>query len=104
MRPWRVLFYTVGILVFATMCFQMEDAVSKGGDSAPAVSENPIQPTLSDALSVSAHQFFPVDIPLGSEWEPSGGYTVVATLLIVWGWIIVPFGVAQLSGFLRGVR
>lgn len=73
-----------------------------------------------DAFAVSLHQFLPIEVPMGSKWIPSDTpiamkifksncslpFTVRPTtfatfVLKLAGWILVPFGVAVLTGVLR---
>jgi hypothetical protein len=66
--------------------------------------------SFAEAAAVSVHQFLPVDIPLGAEWKPES--TVVlpfmrsdayASILKIFGWILVPVGIAAITGVLRRV-
>jgi hypothetical protein len=62
----------------------------------------------ADGLRVSIRLFLPVEIPLANRWEPSEKvlllgfrYSDYATILRILGWILVPLGIAALTGLLR---
>lgn len=93
----RILVPIVLILIIGTFVFQVEGAV---------VPRQCL--TCPEAFWVSLNQFLPVAIPAGSELQPSSQslwgimkFTTFATLLKLLGWILVPVGVAGLSGWLK---
>jgi uncharacterized protein YjbI with pentapeptide repeats len=76
------------------------------------------RPAISDAINVSLHQFIPlVDIPPGKEWAPSNepvpflkklsfkgrvlSFAGYAAIHRVFGFILIPLGVAALTGILH---
>jgi hypothetical protein len=54
---------------------------------------------LLEAAGVSLNTFLPIQLPIGETWEPS--YAVLASLIKLAGWLIVPLGVAALTGLLQ---
>ena len=62
-----------------------------------------------DAIRLSIRTFLPLELPLIPDWEPSERRWLLlrfsdwATLLKVVGWIIVPVGIASITGLLRRV-
>ncbi len=108
---WRLLIVIAFILAFGTIIFHARGAVETkkgaspmtGGEADP---EGRVSLPWSDAFWMSLRLFLPVEIPAGSDWQPSsktiGGVrcTSWASLLKVVGWILVPLGVAGLTGFL----
>ena len=81
----------------------------------------PVRLSSFEAFGVSLHQFLPVDVPLGSPWIPSDRHVDITVPLIarklpapfdvpsffatfflrLAGWILMPLGVAALTGLLR---
>jgi hypothetical protein len=65
----------------------------------------------SEAAWVSLNLFLPVEIPSGVEWKPSSRswpypkwglkFSSWATLLKLVGWILIPVGLAGLTGWLK---
>jgi len=136
-RPYRLLLFSLIVIVMGAYVFNQKDAISakeKEGQviqktkasepEAPNSAEAQlppratVQPTFSDAINVSLNQFIPlVNIPPGSEWVPSNkpvpflkalsiqgrslsfaGYAAFHRLL---GFILIPLGVAALTGILH---
>ncbi len=81
---------------------------------------NPIAISLWDAFGLSFHQFLPVDLPIEPQWILSTDLIEVKVwadkVLSVWirpssyanflrlaGWVLVPLGIAALTGLLRRV-
>ena len=54
-------------------------------------------------MSVTLHQFLPVDVPLGAKWVPTQQSEIYATGLKVAGVILVPLGIAIITGLLRRI-
>jgi hypothetical protein len=120
---WRLLVVTVAILVLGTCIFQRDGAVDlKPGAQPSSLSQLQADPQTSPSLSwgdafwLSLRLFLPVAPKEGVAWEPSynevweiqtpwGGWGVrfatVATLVTLVGWIVVPLGVAGLTGLLK---
>lgn len=66
-----------------------------------AVPEVPFSRTQSFFFAL--HQFLPIDVPIGSEWVPSLRTEYYASILKVAGAILVPLGIAILTGLLRRI-
>lgn len=110
---WRILIVITLILAFGTVIFHMRGAVEAKRDArlSPVVGQKAdpdgrISLPWSDAFWISLRLFLPVEIPAAADWQPSsrtiGGVrcTSWASVLKVVGWILVPLGVAGLTGFL----
>lgn len=120
-RPYRMVAVTALLLLIGTGTFLQPDAVNQKGvkpDDPPMhASLRPVE-----AFQMSLKQFLPVDLPMASQWSPSedpvdvrihlgtGSYSIVGKLrasvfatffLKLPGWILVPLGVAALTGLLR---
>ena len=62
-----------------------------------------------EAFWVSLNIFLPIEIPSGANWKASSliipyfgiKFTTFATFLNLAGWILVPVGVAGISGLLK---
>ncbi len=108
------LYYLIGwivlLLAIGTVIFHLNGAVVPN----PNIKSPPefgSQNTLSylEAFWVSISTFLPVDIPSGADWKPSSQiiwllsmkFTTFATMLKLSGWILVPVGVAGISGILK---
>ena len=102
---WIAAFIIVGMVIF-----QFPGAVRPAVDIDPAKPiPEPIKAACVDlrdcdvdwleAAGVSANTFLPIQLPIGETWEPS--YVVPASLMKLAGWIIVPLGVAALTGLLQ---
>ena len=110
-RPLRLLRAIVPILVIGTVIFQLEGAVKLDMQPHYMISS---QVTLSlwEAFWVSLNTFLPIEIPSGADWIPSSQiipwlglkFTTFATISSLFGWILVPVGVAAISGLLKGSK
>lgn len=127
-RPFnRLLFISLGVLLIGAVMFWQEGAVvprekdgraaaaaSGGAPAAPA--PTPAKLNFTQALGVSFNQFIPiVQIPSGSTWKPSErliplpwgwkfdyfSYAFYGTLHSLLGALLVPLGVAALTGVLH---
>jgi uncharacterized protein YjbI with pentapeptide repeats len=122
-RPYRLIAIPALLLFLGTTFFMQPRTVlpaEKNGFSAPSAS---IHLSPLEAFGVSIHQFLPVDVPLGSRWAPSedrvdmsiwlyyrsmrlckipSDFYATAFLRIP-GWVLVPLGIAALTGILRRV-
>jgi hypothetical protein len=111
---WRLLVAIALILVIGTFIFHVDGAVEpKQIYQPPPIAEiqgkadEKLSLTCFQAFWVSLNLFLPIEIPSGSEWKPSSQalwkirFTTFATLLKLLGWILVPVGVAGLSGWLK---
>jgi uncharacterized protein YjbI with pentapeptide repeats len=115
-KPYRLILYSAAVLMFGAYVFLQPHAVSSKAADLPSSTEN-IQLGFYDAFAVSVHQFLPIDTPMGQEWTPSNRdvdiqlgrqtinttipFSAVATILKVIGWILLPAGVAALTGLFR---
>jgi hypothetical protein len=125
-QPIRLAVFALLLVAGGTAVFSQPGAVvpvapeknSKTSMAAPPPAET--QLGRAEAFGVSLHQFLPVDVPLGDEWKPAQSAievplgigamkphvrvnpTVYATFFLrLAGWILVPLGVAALTGLLR---
>ena len=104
------------ILIFGTYIFHLNGAVVLK----PDIQQPPVvgpQDSYFEAFWVSLNTFLPVvEIPSGADWKPSSQniwetqtpwgmlgikFTTFATLWTLAGWILVPVGVAGISGLLK---
>ncbi len=107
---WRLLVFIILVLALGTYIFHREGAVEaksrlhlRGSEAEPTATAS--LPWL-DAFWMSLRLFLPVEIPAGADWQPSSK-TIVgirctswASVLKVIGWILVPLGVAGITGLL----
>jgi hypothetical protein len=107
-RPYRLAVYTLILITVSTYLFMQPGAVAAKKDTS-CVGH---QLHAAEAFGVSVAYFLPVEVPTGSCWEatreraiPVGNHEISfllwATVLRLSGWIVVPLGVAALSGLLR---
>jgi hypothetical protein len=100
--------------------FSTPSAVSPKAQNASIERPNPISISLWNAFGLSFHQFLPVDLPVEPQWIPSTDPIEVkvwagkvwsvwirpssyANFLRLAGWVLVPLGIAALTGLLRRV-
>jgi hypothetical protein len=114
-RPYRLLVFSAALLLLGTYFFRKADRVITEDDE-------PIPSTYAwnawDGFRLSFRYFLPVPIAMGSSWkandkpvnvpfrflfgrEPRLRPTAFATILQIAGWILVPLGLAALTGLLR---
>jgi hypothetical protein len=110
-----MIFIAVG-----TIIFQRPGTVVPKGEQLANNTGDAIRLSRWDAFAMSLRQFLPVDVPMGSAWSPSDKPvdinmrlfrwnrmvqiqpTVFATLFLrLPGWILIPLGVAAITGLLR---
>jgi uncharacterized protein YjbI with pentapeptide repeats len=122
-RPFRLIGYTLVLLALGTWIFLPTGSVTLRKDAAELPSRNQDSWSVFDAFGVSLHQLLPIEIPLGSQWQPSdkpqhlnmmvAGRTLqigtvrpsfVATILRIAGWILAPLALAAVTGVLRRAR
>jgi hypothetical protein len=114
-----LLWYIIPILVAGTIIFSLDGALEPIHPTSPT----PVASSVSEAETVrgmsparyinaalmSLGLFLPIaDIPTVGEWQVSSGImwgvpwlTLWATFMIVTGWILVPIGIAGLTGQLK---
>jgi uncharacterized protein YjbI with pentapeptide repeats len=108
---WLLCGWIFFIVLFGSLVFDSEGSVR------PAVEIDPDKPipepivtacddqmhncdiNIVEAAGVSLNTFLPIQLPIGETWEPS--YVIFASLMKLAGWIIVPVGVAAISGLLK---
>ena len=101
----------VTILIIGTAIFQLEGAV-KLDIQPPFMISTQVTLSCWEAFWVSLNTFLPIEIPSGADWKPSSQiipvlglkFTTFATFLNLVGWILVPVGVAGISGLLKGSK
>jgi uncharacterized protein YjbI with pentapeptide repeats len=115
-KPYRLIGYSAVLLISGTLVFlQPQSVSSKAADS--SFSAEVAQLGSYDAFAVALHQFLPIDVPSGQEWTPSNQtldlhigkltiytmirFSAIATILRIFGWILLPIGVASITGLLR---
>jgi len=106
----RLFYAIVLILLIGTGIFHLGGAVEPSPDIKLSTVWSS-QSVLSywDSFWVSFSTFLPVEIPSGADWKPSSHiiqllgmkFTTIATMLKLAGWILVPVGVAGISGILK---
>jgi hypothetical protein len=122
-RPYRLIAVPIVLLVVGMIVFSRPDAArikrepaTATAVSPPATPETPVKSAPESegysrgglAARLSFRIFLPVEVPLAARWEPSDQRLVgpirfsdLATVLKIAGWILVPLGVAALTGLLR---
>ena len=128
-RPWRLIVIALVLLLGGVLCFQRLGAVELKPDekaktqasALPTPAASPEAKTAASsgkttnnakklikldwkkATSVTVHQFIPIDIPLGSKWVPTRRSEFYATILKIAGAILVPLGIAIITGLMRRI-
>ncbi len=109
-RPLRLLWLSLLVIIVGTYIFAQADAVKNKQREEQQVIENL---TYSQALGVSLRLFIPiVDLPTGEQWTPTDkpspylkfsnlSFAGYATLHRLAGAILVPLGIAALTGFMH---
>lgn len=96
----RLLIFIVPILVLGAIIYHQPGAVVLK----PNINQTTIirpQDSLIESFWVSLNLFLPVEIPSGAYWDSAPNFTSVGTFLKLAGWILVPIGVAGISGLLK---
>jgi len=99
-RVKRLLIFIVLILLAGTYIFNQPGAVVLKSDVNQTLLIWPMDSYL-EAFYVSLNLFLPIEIPSGVFWKPSQNFAIFGTLLKLAGWILVPIGVAGISGLLK---
>ncbi|MCK4937787.1 MAG: pentapeptide repeat-containing protein [Methanosarcinales archaeon] len=99
-RVKRLLFFIVLILLAGTYIFNQPGAVVLKPEANQTLLIWPMDSYL-EAFYVSLNLFLPIEIPSGTFWKPSQNFAIFGTLLKLAGWILVPIGVAGISGLLK---
>jgi uncharacterized protein YjbI with pentapeptide repeats len=126
-KPLRLFIWIFVLLLIGTTVFGLEGAVQPKDKEKfqELISNRCIQSeqklicrlNLSEAIWLSLNTLLPVELPTGKVWEPSPSQSIMVTyknikfslmsyasfasILKLVGWIIVPVGVAGLSGLLQ---
>jgi uncharacterized protein YjbI with pentapeptide repeats len=117
-KPYRLIVVPLVLLTLGIFIFARPQAVrqadpnlvteAKVADPGHANLERDEFSSWGLATRLSLRIFLPVEVPLASNWEPSNRKIIgplrasdFATLLKIAGWILVPLGVAALTGLLR---
>ena len=104
------------LLIAGSLVFlQPRSVSSKTADNSSSIEK--AQLDSYDAFAVALHQFLPIDVPMGQEWMPSNQpldlhigkltiytmvrFSAIATILRIFGWILLPVGIAAITGLLR---
>jgi len=117
-KPYRLIVVPVVLLTLGLFIFSRPQAVrladqnrvSEAKVTAPGQANRERDEFSSWGLAtrLSLRMFLPVELPLASDWEPSNRRIIgslrasdFAALLKIAGWILVPLGIAALTGLLR---
>ena len=112
-RPHRLIVYALVGMLLGALAFHLPGSVEAKKDPAPnpASQTCPVTPQQSlafgDAMRLSIRYFLPVDIALLPNCSASNSFYGKlrfqdwAALLHLLGWLLVPVGIASLSGILR---
>lgn len=109
-RPLRLAIFAVACLTLGTLMFHCPGSVQAKSSASPASvcpMLNANSPGWWDAARLSARYFLPVEISLLPSCEASGSplwglaSEDWAAVIRILGWILVPVGIASLSGILR---
>jgi hypothetical protein len=107
-RPYKLIFISVFVIILGSGVFYKPNSVTQR-DPRLRTGDN-IQLSFGEALNVSLNQFIPIiEIPPGSEWKPSNkpapvlgmltlSFAGYATLHRIAGFILIPLGLAALTG------
>ena len=110
-RPYRLLGFALLLIASGTLVFHQPGAVelktpgsrdAYHSDQKGGAPRCPKVLTIGESVRFSLRNFLPVELPLLEDCQAAPGYcSDFAALLKVFGWIIVPVGVAALAGFLQ---
>lgn len=106
-RPYRLLVLTLAVLALGVTIFSSVGAVTNRDKDLRKF--DPRSLTFRQAVGVSLNQILPVEIASGSRWTPTENtfaplgisFSACGTCLKLLGWVLVPLGVAALTGLLR---
>ncbi len=113
-RPWQLIVYALVGILLATVGFCLpgsvqskKDANSTTSQTCPFTTQGSLK--LADAGRLAVRYFLPVDVSVLPGCEASSNYCWRlrfqdwAALIHVLGWLLVPVGIASLTGILRRV-
>lgn len=113
--PGRLGYVSLAVLIVGALVFRIPSAVVPA-DPPAGIAPAPATLSWGQAVGVSLHQFFPLEIPSGAAWQPSDermrlgrvsvpvAFRSYATLHRLFGYVLVPLAVALLTGFLQQKR
>lgn len=105
-----LIVWIILLLAIGTVIFHLNGAVIPNPNlKSPPEWDSQNALSYLEAFWVSFSTFLPVEIPSGADWIPSSQiygllgikFTTFATLLKLTGWILVPVGIAGISGLLK---
>ena len=116
-KTWLLMYYLIPLLAIGTFLFQQKGAVQikDAGSSVQATT----QLSVGDAFWLTLDSILPISIQSGSDWKASNQsifkfkvfnneriyfglrYSDVATLFTIFGWVIIPIGLAGITGLLK---
>ena len=117
-RPYQLLYTPILILLLGTALFFHPDATHRKFSGQTPSDPQQLTRTVPgatgeftavDAVRLSVRYFLPVEVPLATRWEASNKqygplrFSDYATGMKLAGWILVPLGIAALTGLLRRV-
>jgi pentapeptide repeat protein len=112
-RPYRLLLISFGMLLLGMLVFVNAGSIVHKDVRERALHPEPHVTTWGEAFNMSLRQFIPVvEIPPGADWVPSDrlapllgkahiSFAGYATMQRIFGFILIPLGVASLTGLLR---
>lgn len=110
-KPYQLFWLTIIVIAWGTLCFQFYGAVrpelSAKTPSSPVDTACPLNLSLAESARISLREFMPIELPILRDCHPSEKrwcllrFSDWAAILRLMGWIIVPVGVAALTGLLR---
>lgn len=113
-RPYQLIGIPLLLLFLGMFFFSLPGAVKPKDENSVCRLASPMQASRWEAFAVGLHQFLPVEVPMGSQCIPSpdpvevwmlrfkmSPSTFATFFLRLPGWILVPLGIAALTGLLR---
>lgn len=111
----NLLYYMIAIVLLGTIAFSKEGAVVYDPklELTPVQQHDPPDLTISESFWFTLKNFLPVDIHVAAKYVASEDclevgkysigiqYVVLAALLQMIGWILIPIGIAGLTGVLK---
>jgi uncharacterized protein YjbI with pentapeptide repeats len=97
-RPYRLIAYSAALLVVFTLYFSHLGTLEH--EPIRGAARVAYDASLSEAFGVSLREFFPVDLPILKQVAP-GPIDWPAAILKFFGWLLVPLGLASVTGILR---
>ncbi|HHT9124822.1 MAG TPA: pentapeptide repeat-containing protein [Candidatus Brocadiia bacterium] len=113
---WRILIASVIAVIIGTAVFQIDRAIELKQETQQLTAEEGSSNTNQDrgvphgwcdGFWLSVRFFLPMEIPFGSKWIASSNtfcgikFSTIAIILKIAGWVLVPVGVAGLTGILK---